>query len=153
MLATLLETTRSGRRAVLAALVSLTALGRNRPTSARSTRSVRFAFFGTGAEVRAYQQLAAAFEAAHPDITVALVGLDSGDASLRLDTLMTSPDRPWLQRGGPYQSWLWRELASPTAPDVFVLSYQRFPAYAARGVLEPLAPYLHASTALNASEF
>ena len=151
-MATLLETTRSGRRAVLGALAGLAAFGRGLPVRARSPRSVRFAFFGTGAEVRAYQQLAAAFEAAHPDITVALVGLDSGDASLRLDTLMTSPDRPWLQRGGPYQSWLWRELASPTAPDVFVLSYQRFPAYAARGILEPLDPYLRASTALDAND-
>jgi multiple sugar transport system substrate-binding protein len=151
-MATLLETTRSGRRAVLAALAGVATLGRGRPATARSTRSVRFAFFGAGAEQRAYQRLAAAFEAAHPDITVELVGLDSGDASLRLDTVLASPDRPWLQRGGPYQSWLWRELASPTAPDVFVLSYQRFPAYAARGILEPLEPYLRASTVLDAAD-
>ena len=152
-MATLLETTWSGRRAVLAALGGLAMVGRGKRTAARSQRSVRFAFFGTNAEQRAYQRLSAAFEAAHPDITVELVGLDSGDASLKLDALMTSPDRPWLQRGGPYQSWLWSELASPTAPDVFVLSYQRFPAYAARGVLEPLGSYLHASSTLNDSEF
>jgi multiple sugar transport system substrate-binding protein len=151
-MATLLETTRSGRRAVLAALAGVATLGRGRPASARRTRAIRFAFFGTGAEQRAYQRLVAAFEEAHPDITVELAGLDSGDASLRLDTLNFSPDRPWLQRGGPYQSWLWRKLASPTAPDVFVLSYQRFPAYAARGILEPLGPYLRSSTALDPAD-
>ena len=107
---TLLETTRSGRRAVLAALAGVATLGRVRPAAAQRTRSVRFAFFGTGAEQRAFQHLATAFEAVHPDVTVELVGLDSGDASLQLDTLLTSPDRPWLQRGGPYQSWLWRKL-------------------------------------------
>jgi multiple sugar transport system substrate-binding protein len=151
-MATLPETTRSGRRAVIAGLAGLATLGRGRRAAARSQRSVRFAFFANGAERRAYQELVAAFETAHPDITVELVGLDSGDASLKLDVLMDHPDRPWLQRGGPYQSWLWRELASPTAPDVFVLSYQRFPAYAARGVLEPLGPHLRASTVLGADE-
>src|SRR5215211_4701688 len=104
MMAPLLETTRSGRRAVLAALAGLATLGRGRPTAAQRTRSVRFAFFGTGAEQRAFQRLAAAFEAAHPAITVELVGLDAGDASLRLATLLSTPDRPWLQRGSPYQS-------------------------------------------------
>ena len=150
---TLLETTRSGRRALLGGLAGLATLGRGGRVAARGQRSVRFAFFATDAERRAYAQLAAAFEATHPDIAVELVGLDSGDASLRLGPLMTSPDRPWLQRGGPYQSWLWSELASPTAPDVFVLSYQRFPAYAARGVLEPLGPHLRASAALHADDF
>src|ERR1044072_8477776 len=110
-MSSLLETTRSGRRAVLAALAGLASLGRSRMASARSTRSVRFAFFGTGAEARAYQRLAAAFERDHPGITIELTGRDSGDASLRLDALRASPALPWLQRGGPYQPWLWSELA------------------------------------------
>jgi multiple sugar transport system substrate-binding protein len=152
-LASLLETTRHGRRAVLASLGGLALLGRGRRVAARGQRTVRFAFFATAAERQAYQQLAAAFEAAHPDITVELVGLDSGDATLKLGPLMTNPDRPWLQRGGPYQSWLWRELASPTAPDIFVLSYQRFPAYAARGVLEPLGSHLRASATVRSADF
>ena len=151
-MATLLETTRAGRRAVLGALGGLAVLGRPARAATRK-RLVRFAFFGTAAEQRAYQQLVAAFETAHPDIAVEVTGLDSGDASLRLDALMRHPDRPWLLRGGPYQSWLWRELASPTAPDVFVLSYQRFPAYAARGILEPLGPYLDASIVLRGEDF
>ena len=152
-MATLLETTRAGRRAVVAALGGLTVLGQGRTAAARRKRSIRFAFFGTDAEQRAYQHLVAAFEAAHPDISVEVAGLDSGDASLQLETLMNHPNRPWLLRGGPYQSWLWKSLASPTAPDVFVLSYQRFPAFAARGILEPLGERLRASTALHADDF
>ncbi|MBA3450196.1 MAG: sugar ABC transporter substrate-binding protein [Chloroflexia bacterium] len=151
-MSTPLETTRAGRRAVLAALGGLAVAGRGTRAAARGGRSVRFAFFGADAEQRAYQQLVAAFEAAHPDITIEPAGFDSGDASLRLDTLLSQPDRPWLLRGGPYQSWLWSALASPTAPDVFVLSYQRFPAYAARGILEPLGDHLHSSTALDATD-
>lgn len=152
-MAMLLDTTRAGRRAVLTALGALAVLGRGQKARAKSKRVVRFAFFGSAAEHRAYQQLVDAFETAQPDIEVEMAGLDSGDASLRLDALMQHPDRPWLLRGGPYQSWLWRELASPTAPDVFVLSYQRFPAYAARGVLEPLGPYLSASAILAGEDF
>jgi multiple sugar transport system substrate-binding protein len=152
-MATPLETTRSGRRAVLAALGSLAVFGRGARAGARGARPVRFAFFGTTTERRAYEQLVAAFEEAHPDIAVELVALDSGDAALRPDSLKSSPNRPWLLRGGSYQPWLWRELASPTAPDVFVLSYQRLPAYAARGVLEPLGPRLRASSVLHAADF
>jgi multiple sugar transport system substrate-binding protein len=151
-MATLLETTRTGRRAILAALGSLAVFGRGQSIAARGTRTVRFAFFGTESEQRAYRQLVTAFEAAHPGITVEMVGRDSGDASLRPESLMSTPNHAWLQRGSPYQSWLWTELASPTAPDVFVLSYQRFPSYAARGVLEPLGPYLAASRELRAED-
>jgi multiple sugar transport system substrate-binding protein len=152
-MATLLETTRAGRRAVLAALGGLAVVGRGTRAEGRRTRHVRFAYFAAAAEQRAYQQLVAAFEAAHPDIAVEMVALDSGDSALRLDSLLGQPGRPWLQRGGSYQSWLWKELASPTAPDVFVLSYQRFPAYAARGILEPLGPHLAASKTLRAADF
>jgi multiple sugar transport system substrate-binding protein len=152
-MANLLETTRTGRRAVLSALGGLAVLGRGLRASARGRRTVRFAFFGTDAEQRAYQQLVTAFEKAHPDITVEVAGLDSGDASLSLATLTSQPNRPWLLRGGPYQSWLWKSLASPTAPDVFVLSYQRFPAYAARGILEPLGERFRASRILHEGDF
>lgn len=152
-MATLLETTRIGRRAVVAGLSALVTLRHARPAAARGRRPVRFAFFGTGAEQQAYRRLIDAFEAAHPDIAVEPIGLDSGDASLTPGALAARPDVPWLQLGGSYQPWLWSELASPTAPDVFVLSYQRFPAFAARGVLEPLGPYLGASDDLRGGDF
>ena len=149
----LLETTRAGRRAVVAALGGLVVAGRQRRTAARGQRSIRFAFFGTDAEQRAYGHLVAAFEAANPGIRVEIAALDSGDASLHLSTLMSHPNRPWLLRGGPYQSWLWKSLASPAAPDVFMLSYQRCPAYAARGILEPLGERLRASASITPDEF
>jgi len=152
-MATLLESTRSGRRAVVAALGGLAALGRRRSTAARGARPVRFAFFGTEAEQRAYRRLIDAFHAAHPEIAVEPIGLNSGDASLAVSLQPGSPDLPWLQLGGPYMPWLWRELASPAAPDVFLLTYQRFPAFAARGILEPLGPYLDASPRLEADAF
>lgn len=152
-MAPLLETTRTGRRAVVAALGGMAVFGRQLRTAAQRKRSIRFAFFGTAAERRAYEQLVAAFEATHPDIGVEVAALDSGDASLRLETLMNHPNRPWLLRGGPYQSWLWKALASPKAPDVFVLSYQRLPAYAARGILEPLGERLRASSTLRGEAF
>lgn len=152
-MATLLESTRSGRRAVVAALGGLAIAGRQLRTAAQGQRSIRFAFFGTASERRAYQHLVAAFEAAHPNVRVDVAALDSGDASLDLKALMAHPNRPWLLRGGSYQSWLWKALATPTAPDIFVLSYQRFPAYAARGILEPLGERLRASTAVRETDF
>jgi multiple sugar transport system substrate-binding protein len=151
-MATLLESTRAGRRTVVSALGGFALLGRQR-AAARGKRSIRFAFFGADAEQRAYQRLIAHFEAANPGITVEVAALDSGDATLQLESLMNHPNRPWLLRGGPYQSWLWKALASPTAPDVFVLSYQRFPSYAARGILEPLDERLRASTVIGEDDF
>jgi multiple sugar transport system substrate-binding protein len=151
-MASLLATTRAGRRAVVGALGGLAVLGRERRAAPRRQRSIRFAFFGTAAEQRAYQRLIDAFEGAHPDIRVEVAALDSGDASLQLATVMNHPNRHWLLRGGPYQSWLWKSLASPAAPDVFVLSYQRLPAYAARGILEPLGERLRASTVVDADD-
>lgn len=147
-----LDSIRSGRRSILAA-GALAAAAPIRKTSATKKRPVRFAFFGTASEQRAYQRVIDAFEAAYPDVAVEAVGLDSGDATLAAGARGVGSGLPWLQTGGPYQPWLWRELASPTAPDVFVLAYQRFPAVAARGVLEPLGPHLAASAVLDPADF
>ncbi|MFN8590441.1 MAG: hypothetical protein U0031_03185 [Thermomicrobiales bacterium] len=153
-MATFLETTRSGRRAILGALGGLSLAARGRGARGQTHRRlIRFAFFGTPSELRAYQGLRAAFEVAHPDIEVEMMALDSGDAALRPDTLQRNPNRPWLQRGGFYQPWLWSSLSSTRAPDVFMLGYQRFPSYTARGVIAPLDPYLAASTVLRADDF
>ena len=152
-MATLLESTRIGRRALVAGLAALATVGRVHRSAAREKRPVRFAFFGTPAEQGTYRRLIEAFEAAHTDIAVEAVALDSGDATLTSGALAARPDVPWLQLGGAYQPWLWTALASPTAPDVFVLSYNRFPAFAARGVLEPLGPYLRAGSDLATDDF
>lgn len=147
-----LDSIRSDRRSVIAAGAVAAAVPM-RTASAAKKRPVRFAFFGTASEQRAYQQVIDAFEAAYPDIAVEAVGLDSGDATLAAGARGIGAGLPWLQTGGPYQPWLWRELASTTAPDVFVLAYQRFPAVAARGVLEPLGPYVAGSPKLDPADF
>ncbi len=138
-----LTTIRTGRRAVLGATAALIALGRGRRAPAQVTTTIRFAFFGTEAELKAYQRLIAAFEQIHPEITIEPIGMASGDPSLANGQ----------GAGNPYQPWLDTAFTGNNAPDVFMLSYQRMRAFASLGHIEPIGPYLQASTVLHAEDF
>lgn len=94
--------------------------------------SVRFAFWGDPAERAAYERVVAAFEAAQPGIDV------------EIDYT-------------PGQSDYYRKIATDFAgarpPDLFLMNYRQFGQYAARGALEPVAPYLDASTTIAAEDY
>jgi multiple sugar transport system substrate-binding protein len=124
--------------AVIAVLVS-TLLATVLPTTWRTgvrgadeVRPVSFMVFGDPAELAAYQELVAAFEAAHRDIAIELIHIPSpSDYRLRLGA----------------------DFAAGRPPDVSLINYRRYADLAARGVLEPLEPYLRRSEVIAEADF
>lgn len=83
---------------------------------------------GDPEELRAYRELAAAFEASQDDIDVDIVeAADSGDLQVKLGTALSA--------GAP--------------PDVFLMNYRNFGQYAARGALQPLDELVDGSDVLD----
>ncbi|MCB9006520.1 MAG: sugar ABC transporter substrate-binding protein [Ardenticatenaceae bacterium] len=99
-------------------------------SSAKET--VSFMISGDPAERQAYLNLVAAFEEAHPEITVEVTHIPSGSE---------------------YRSRLATEFAAGSPPDVTLMNYRRFSAFAANGLLEPLGPYLAQSDLIKAEDF
>lgn len=93
---------------------------------------VSFMVFGEPAEYEAYEKLAAAFEKEHTDIDIEL-GL--------------IPDQ------GDYRRRLAADFAGGSPPDVMLLNYRRFAAFASQNALEPLTSYLEKSKLLNEEDF
>lgn len=103
------------------------------PTAApEPAGAISFMIFGDAAEKAAYEQLVAAFEERHPTIDV---------------TLNHIPGQ------SDYRQRLGVDFAAGTPADVVLLNYRRYAAYAARGALEPLGPYLERSTLLKQADF
>ncbi len=98
----------------------------------QETATVRFAFWGDPAERDAYERVVESFEAVHPEIDVVI------DYT-------------------PGQSDYYRKIATDFAgrrpPDLFLMNYRQFGQYAARGALEPIAPYLAASAVISAGDY
>ena len=85
------------------------------------TGQIEFALWGDPAELRAYQALVEAFEAANPGIDVQIAHVpNSNDFYARLAT----------------------GFAAGRPPDVFLINYRRYGQFAARGVLAPVGPPL-----------
>lgn len=128
---------RAGRGGVaLIAACLLLALGATadvRPLRASDeVRDVSFMVFGDPAELAAYQALVAAFEAVRPDIAIELIHIPSqADYRLRLGA----------------------DFAAGRPPDVSLVNYRRYGALAARGVLEPIEPYLRRSDVIEEADF
>lgn len=80
--------------------------------------TITWSFWGDPAELPPNDEVIAAFEAAHPDIQV------------------EKQHSPWSS----YFDRLQTQMAGGTAPDVMFIN--NVPSYAARGVLEPLDPYI-----------
>ena len=93
---------------------------------------VSFMVFGDTAEKAAYEQLVSAFERAHPNVDVALVHIPGQS---------------------DYRRRLAADFAAGTPADVVLLNYRRYAAFAARGVLEPLGPYLDRSSLITSGDF
>lgn len=101
-----------------------------RPRSAPVT--VSFMVFGEPAEVAAYEQLVAAFEAQYPAIDVQLSHVPSQS---------------------DYQQRLVAAFSAGNPPDVMLLNYRRYAFFAAQGGLEPLDHYLAQSELIHESDF
>ncbi|MCX5757124.1 MAG: sugar ABC transporter substrate-binding protein, partial [Candidatus Hydrogenedentes bacterium] len=92
---------------------------------------VRFSFWGNFMDLEFFRQVAAKFEAVNPDVKLKLEYI-TGDYGRKLPLL----------------------LVSNTAADIILMDDENYPAYAARGYLEDLAPYIaRDSEALRINEF
>lgn len=94
--------------------------------------TVSFMISGDPAERQAYLDLVAAFEAAHPEIEIEVTHIPSGSE---------------------YRARLATEFAAGTPPDVTLMNYRRYGAFAANGLLEPLGPYLAESNLIQPDDF
>ncbi len=93
---------------------------------------VAFMIFGDAAEKAAYEQLVAAFEARYPSIRVALIHIPGQS---------------------DYRQRLGMDFAAGTPADIVLINYRRYAAFAARGALEPLGPYLAESQLIQEADF
>ncbi|MCA9918151.1 MAG: sugar ABC transporter substrate-binding protein [Anaerolineales bacterium] len=94
--------------------------------------TVSFMVSGDPAERQAYLDLVAAFHEAHPEILVEVTHIPSGSE---------------------YRNRLATEFAAGSPPDVTLMNYRRYSAFAANGLLEPLGPYLAESTLIQPEDF
>jgi multiple sugar transport system substrate-binding protein len=93
---------------------------------------VRFMVTGDPAEKAAYEQLVASFEQGHPAIDVEIQHIPSASE---------------------YRKRLVADFAAGTPADVVLLNYRRYASFAARGVLQPLGPYLARSLTVRSTDF
>jgi multiple sugar transport system substrate-binding protein len=102
------------------------------PGAGAPSGEISFQIYGEPAEAAAFQTIAAAYGAAHPDIHIIVSAIPT------LDDYMTR---------------LAAEFSAGSPPDVFLLNYRRFAQFAPTGVLEPLGARLAQSAILHAEDF
>jgi multiple sugar transport system substrate-binding protein len=93
---------------------------------------ISFMIFGDPAEKAAYEGLVAAFEEKHPRIDVQLV---------------------YVPGQNDYRKRLGADFAAGTPSDVVLINYRRYAGFAAKGVLDPLGPYLAESRVIKEADF
>ncbi len=93
---------------------------------------ISFMISGDPAEKAAYESLVNAFKQRFPVIEVELIHIPSQKE---------------------YRTRLGTDFAAGTPADIVLINYRRYASFAARGVLEPLGPYLARSTIINESDF
>ena len=91
-----------------------------------------FAFWGDPAEQAAYERVVTEFEAANPGIDI--------------KTDYTPGQSDYLKK-------IATSFAGGNAPDLFLINYRTFGQYAATDALQPIAPYLQASTTIKADDY
>jgi multiple sugar transport system substrate-binding protein len=131
-MASVLNRTRIGRRALLIAGSISATLGRGKRAVAARPKSVSFAFFGDAAEEKVYTKLIDAFHAVNAEIEIKPV---------------YTPDST------QYTTKLSSAFAGGEPPDVLLISYRRFAQYAARGALAQLDDFLDTSETLKRADF
>jgi multiple sugar transport system substrate-binding protein len=97
-----------------------------------ATSAISFMVFGDAAEKAAYERLVAEFQQRHPDINVTLIHIPGQS---------------------DYRKRLGIDFAAGTPADIVLLNYRRYAAFAAKGALEPLGPYLARSTLISPGDF
>lgn len=93
---------------------------------------ISFMVFGDAAEYQAYLELVAAFEESYPEIQVDVTHIPSQ---------------------GDYRTRLATDFAAGSPPDISLINYRRFSAFAAANQLEPIGPYLANSSILHQDEY
>ena len=119
----------------LFALLLLAAFGLgalNAGATAQEPDVLRFVFWGDPAEQAAYERVIAGFMAAQPGI--------------RVEADYTSGQSDYYRK-------ITTDFAANAPPDVFLINYRQFAQYAAQDALTPAAPYLDASTVIDAGEY
>lgn len=96
------------------------------------TEEISFMIFGDIAEKQAYERLVAEFHKSNPTIRIKLIHIPSQS---------------------DYRKRLGTDFAAGTPADVVLINYRRYATLAAKGVLEPLGPYLEQSQRIKESDF
>lgn len=99
---------------------------------AATAKPVRLQIFGDPAEITAFRELIAAYEAKHPGKQIELIPV--GKQSDHMAKLSTA-------------------FAAGNPPDLFILNFRRFGQFAGRGALAPLGPMMSADGRYKAEEF
>ncbi len=97
-----------------------------------TTGTITFSVSGDTAEKEAYGRIVAAFNARQSRVTVKLAHIPNAS---------------------DYVKRLTADLAAGTPPDIGLMNYRRFGAFAAKNAFDPIAPYLAASSALKQDAF
>lgn len=113
----------------LAALILASCGG---PAAPNDAGPVRFMVFGDPAEKAAYATLVQAFRERNPGIAVQLTHIPGQS---------------------DYRQRLGADFAAGTPADVVLMNYRRYAAFAAKGALEPLGPYLERSDLIRVEDF
>lgn len=96
------------------------------------TGTISFMVFGDPAELQAYQNLTNVFEEKYSNINVEVIHIPSQS---------------------DYRTRLAADFVAGTPADVVLINYRRYASFAARGVLEPLGPYLKNSDMISEADF
>ncbi len=120
-------------RLILLAIIAIAPVACALPGRApTATSAISFMVFGDAAEKAAYERLVAEFRHHHPDIDVTLIHIPGQS---------------------DYRKRLGVDFAAGTPADIVLLNYRRYAAFAAKGALEPLGPYLDQSPLLSPDDF
>jgi multiple sugar transport system substrate-binding protein len=93
---------------------------------------VSFMVSGDPAEKAAYEKIVAGFNQKYPDVKVQLIHVPSSD---------------------DYTKRLAADFAAGTPADIIMLNYRAYANFAARGLLQPLGPYMTYSPVIQATQF
>lgn len=93
---------------------------------------ISFMVFGDPAELKAYQSLVTGFEQKHPDIKVELIHIPGQS---------------------DYRKRVAADFAANTPANIVLINYRNYAAFAAKGALEPIGPYLAQSSVISEADF
>ena len=121
------------RVAATLAWLSMALLACGAPSSENTPQGqVSFMIFGDPVEKAAYEGLVTAFKQQDNQVDVSLIHIPSQS---------------------DYRTRLSADFAAGTQADVVLLNYRRYAGFAAKGVLEPLGPYLTQSKIIKDDDF